>query len=213
MCELHKFDADILKEKKITRLCGIDEAGRGPLAGPVYAACAVLKNDNDIEYLNDSKKLTEKRREQIFEQIMLGETAWYGIGVATEKEIDEHNILQATYIAMRRAHTALLEQMKGETLPQLALVDGNRDPILGADTMTVVKGDGKSAAIAVASIIAKVSRDRYMLELAKEYPQYGFTKHKGYGTKLHYEALEEHGISPVHRCSFLKKWLSSSGDV
>lgn len=187
-------------------LCGVDEAGRGPLAGPVFAACAVLKPGAEIPWLNDSKKLTEKRREAIFRDILENGKAWFGIGTASPAEIDRLNILRATCLAMNRAYAAMLEQgLPGELLPALALVDGNRDPGLPLATQTVVKGDGKSAAIAAASVLAKVSRDRYMLELAAQYPQYQFQRHKGYPTKLHYELLEKHGVSPVHRRSFLKK--------
>lgn len=185
-------------------VCGLDEAGRGPLAGPVFAACAILKPGAIITGLDDSKKLTEKRREVIFDRMLAEDLVWYGIGAATHREIDQINILQATFLAMNRAYAALVKQ-QGET-PGIALVDGNQDPHLPvAKLQTVVKGDGKSAAIAAASVLAKVSRDRYMLELDKEYPQYGFAKHKGYGTATHYAAIAEHGISPVHRVSFLKK--------
>ena len=202
--ELLDFDKELI-ELNGEILCGIDEAGRGPLAGPVFAACAMLKGETEIPQLNDSKKLSEKKREVIFEQIMTEDIAWFGIGAATEKEIDEINILQATFLAMRRAHAAMMKSMEGEQLPQLVLVDGNRDPSIDMHTITVVKGDGKSASIAVASILAKVSRDRYMLKLDEKYPEYQFCKHKGYGTKVHYECIAEHGISPVHRLSFLKK--------
>ena len=188
-------------------LCGIDEAGRGPLAGPVFAACAVLKPGVEIPFLNDSKKLTEKRREQIFEDILEHEKAWFGIGAATPGEIDRVNILQATFLAMNRAYAMMLagEDLPGDFPPALALVDGNRDPGLPIPTRTVVKGDGRSASIAAASVLAKVSRDRCMVELDAEYPQYQFAKHKGYPTKLHYELIQQHGISPIHRLSFLKK--------
>ena len=186
-------------------VCGIDEAGRGPLAGPVVAACAMLKGDTVIPHLNDSKKISEKKRELIFEQIMTEDIAWFENSAATEKEIDEINILQATFLAMKRAHQSMLANMGDATPPQLVLVDGNRDPKIDVDTMTIIKGDGKSASIAVASIIAKVTRDRYMVKLDEKYPEYQFCKHKGYGTKVHYECIAQHGISPVHRTSFLKK--------
>lgn len=187
-------------------LCGVDEAGRGPLAGPVFAACAVLCPGAEIPHLNDSKKLTEARREEIFRLLTQGGTAWYGVGSATPEEIDKINILQATFLAMNRAYDALLASGLPESAkPLLALVDGNRDPHLPLTVETVVKGDGKSAAVAAASVLAKVSRDHYMEELDREYPQYQFAKHKGYPTKLHYELLEQYGISPVHRRSFLKK--------
>jgi ribonuclease HII len=187
-------------------LCGVDEAGRGPLAGPVFAACAVLRPGAEIPHLNDSKKLTEARREEIFRLLTQGGVAWYGVGSATPEEIDKINILQATFLAMNRAYAALLTSgIPEEARPRLALVDGNRDPGLPLAVETVVKGDGKSAAVAAASVLAKVSRDHYMEELDREYPQYQFAKHKGYPTKLHYELLERYGISPVHRRSFLKK--------
>lgn len=185
-------------------VCGLDEAGRGPLAGPVFAACVILKPGACLPGLNDSKKLTEKARERIFAKLLEGDTAWYGIGAATAAEIDDINILQATFLAMNRAYAALAEQPDCPSAA-LALVDGNRDPRLPIPGELVVKGDGKSAAIAAASVLAKVSRDRYMTELDKAYPGYGFAKHKGYGTREHYEAILLHGISPVHRVSFLKK--------
>lgn len=184
-------------------ICGVDEAGRGPLAGPVFAACVILKPGAEIAYLNDSKKLSEKRRELIFKELLEGEKVWYGIGAATSKEIDHINILQATFLAMNRAYEAMVK-MAGFA-PNRALVDGNRDPKIPVPSLTVVKGDGKSASIAAASVLAKVSRDHYMLRLDEQYPQYQFAKHKGYPTRLHYELIEEYGISPVHRLSFLKK--------
>lgn len=183
-------------------ICGVDEAGRGPLAGPVFAAAVVLPDGHIIEGVNDSKKLSEKKREMLFDKI-IEECVCYSIGTASEKEIDEINILQATYLAMRRAVDGL------EIKPDYVLIDGNRMPPIDIPAETIVKGDGKSASIAAASIIAKVSRDRYMLELAKKYPQYEFEKHKGYGTKLHYEKIAEHGISDIHRKSFLKKVLGN----
>ncbi len=184
-------------------VCGVDEAGRGPLAGPVVAAAVILPENLRIEGLNDSKKLSEKKRELLFGQIK-GEALSWGVGFATEQEIDQINILQATYLAMNRAVKAL------NFTPKIALVDGNRDPHLGIPTELIVKGDGKSASIAAASILAKVTRDHFMLELAKEYPNYQFEKHKGYPTKAHYEAIEKYGISPVHRRSFLKKMLGKA---
>ena len=186
-------------------VCGVDEAGRGPLAGPVFAACAVLKPGAEIPFLNDSKKLTEKRREAVFSRLVDDGAAWYGVGSASAAEIDRVNILRATFLAMNRAYARMLEQgVPDGMLPLLALVDGNRDPGLPIPTRTVVKGDGKSAAIAAASILAKVSRDRYMIDLSAQYPQYQFEKHKGYPTKLHYQLILRHGISPAHRRSFLK---------
>ena len=178
-------------------VCGSDEAGRGPLAGPVYAAAVVLPDGLLIEGLNDSKKLTPKKRDVLFD-IIKEEAVEYGIGIATPEEIDSLNILQATFLAMNRAVQELA------TPPDFALVDGNRDPELGIPTETVIKGDSLSMSIAAASILAKVSRDRYMLEMAEKYPEYHFEKHKGYGTKLHYETLAEYGPSPIHRKTFLR---------
>jgi len=181
-------------------ICGVDEAGRGPLAGPVYAAAVILPQGIVIEGLNDSKKLSEKKRELLYDKVIESAVAW-SVGIATEQEIDEVNILQATYLAMRRAVEGLA--LKAD----YALIDGNRMPPLDVDGETVIKGDSLSMSIAAASIIAKVTRDRFMLELDKEYPEYLFAKHKGYGTALHYEMIEKHGISLVHRRSFLKKLL------
>lgn len=181
-------------------ICGVDEAGRGPLAGPVYAAAIILKKGQTIEGVNDSKKLSEKKREALFDKI-ISECEAYSVGTASEKEIDEINILQATFLAMKRAVKGL--QVK----PDLALVDGNQIPPLDCDVQTIIKGDSKSESIAAASIIAKVSRDRYMKEMAAKYPEYQFEKHKGYGTKLHYEMIEKYGICEIHRKSFLKKVL------
>ncbi len=179
-------------------LCGVDEAGRGPLAGPVYAAAVILPRGLVIPGLNDSKKLTEKKREELFDQIR--ERAMdYAVAFATVEEIEERNILGATMLAMNRAIGGLRRQ------PDLALIDGNRNKGIECPSLCVVKGDACCADIAAASILAKVSRDRVMLELAEQYPQYHFEQHKGYGTALHYEALREYGPSPVHRPSFLKK--------
>lgn len=180
-------------------VCGVDEAGRGPLAGPVYAAAVILPKGYVIDGVNDSKKLTEKKREALFD-VVKKESLAYSIGIATPQEIDEINILQATFLAMRRAVEGL------EIKPEYALIDGNRDPKLDIPLETIVKGDGRSASIAAASILAKVARDRYMLEIAEKYPQYQFEKHKGYGTKLHYEMLDEYGPSDIHRQSFLRTW-------
>lgn len=183
-------------------VCGVDEAGRGPLAGDVYAAAVILPKGHVIEGVNDSKKLTEKKRDMLYDKI-IDECVCYSVGIATAQEIDEINILQATFLAMKRAVEGL------DIIPQLALVDGNRVPPLDdTDVVTIVKGDAKSASIASASIIAKVSRDRYMLQMAEKYPQYQFEKHKGYGTKLHYEMIEKYGICEIHRKSFLKKVLN-----
>lgn len=181
-------------------ICGVDEAGRGPLAGPVYAAAVILPQGLVIEGLNDSKKLSEKKRELLYDKVTENAIAW-SVGIATEQEIDEVNILQATYLAMRRAVEGL------DVKADYALIDGNRMPPLSIDGETVIKGDALSMSIAAASIIAKVSRDRFMLEIDEKYPEYQFSKHKGYGTALHYEMIEKYGISPVHRRSFLKKLL------
>lgn len=186
-------------EKGFEVICGVDEAGRGPLAGPVCAAAVILPAFVEIPGLNDSKKLSDKRRRELFPVIKEKAIA-YGIAFADHQEIDEINILQATYLAMERAIGQL------SVKPQLALVDGNRAKDFGIPTETVVHGDSLSASIAAASILAKVTRDDYMLEMAKTYPQYGFDIHKGYGTKAHYAALTEFGSSPIHRTTFLKKF-------
>ena len=180
-------------------ICGVDEAGRGPLAGPVCAAAVILPQGLELPGLNDSKKLTDKKRRELF-PIIKEQAIAYGIGLATEAEIDEINILQATYLAMQRA----IDQLLGKA--DYALIDGNRAKDFGLPLRTVVKGDSLSASIAAASILAKVTRDDVMLELAKEYPQYGFDVHKGYGTKQHYEALRAHGHCKIHRLTFLKKF-------
>ncbi len=187
-------------EKGFGTVCGVDEAGRGPLAGPVYAAAVILPQGLVIEGLNDSKKLSEKKREQLYDEITKNAVSW-SVAFATEKEIDEINILQATFLAMKRAVEGLSPKA------DYVLVDGNRMPPLEAQGETVIKGDSLSMSIAAASILAKVTRDRFMTELAQIYPQYRFDKHKGYGTKLHYELLAEHGVSEVHRKSFLKNIL------
>ena len=184
-------------------VCGIDEAGRGPLAGPVCAAAVILPPDCRIEGLNDSKKLTDKRRRELYDVIVESAVA-YGIAFASHQEIDEINILQATFLAMRRA----AEQLGVK--PELALVDGNRDPQLGIPTRAIVRGDGLSASIAAASILAKVTRDRWMEELDEKFPQYGFAVHKGYGTKRHYDALTEFGPCEEHRMTFLKKFYEKA---
>ena len=194
-----------LAERGFSAVCGIDEAGCGPLAGPVYAAAVILDPKAPIEGLNDSKKLTEKKREALFPQIQERALAW-AIASASAKEIDEINILQARLLAMRRAVELL------DIRPDHVLVDGNRDPnIPDTPTLLIVGGDGKSASIAAASILAKVARDHDLLELDKQYPQYLFAKHKGYPTKLHVEKLLEHGPCPEHRQSFLTKIWARNG--
>ena len=180
-------------------ICGVDEAGRGPLAGPVCAAAVILPEHLEIPGLTDSKKLTDKKRRELF-PVIKEQAIAYGIGLASEKEIDGINILQATFLAMERALAQLTVK------PDLALIDGNREKDFGIPVKTVVKGDSLSANIAAASVLAKVTRDDLMMEMARTYPEYGFEIHKGYGTKAHYAALTEHGASPIHRMSFLKKF-------
>lgn len=195
--DLWSMESDLIASGYHT-LCGIDEAGRGPLAGPVCAAAVMLPPGLVLPGLNDSKKLTEKKREALYD--LITESALhYGIAFATVEEIETHNILGATFLAMRRAFAQLGVE------PELALVDGNRDPGLTVPTRCVVKGDATCADIAAASILAKVTRDRYMLEMAERYPMYGFEKHKGYGTAAHYAAIREYGPCELHRPSFLKK--------
>ena len=180
-------------------ICGVDEAGRGPLAGPVCAAAVILPEHLEIPGLTDSKKLTDKKRRELF-PIIKEQAIAYGIGLASEKEIDGINILQATFLAMERAMAQL------SVKPDLALIDGNREKDFGIPVKTVVKGDSLSMNIAAASILAKVTRDDLMMEMAQTYPEYGFDVHKGYGTKAHYAALTQHGPSPIHRMTFLKKF-------
>lgn len=180
-------------------ICGIDEAGRGPLAGPVCAAAVILPDHCVIPGLNDSKKLSDKRRRELFPIIQESALA-FGIAFASETEIDEINILQATFLAMKRALNGL------SLRPDFALIDGNREPDFGLPVKTVVQGDSLSANIAAASILAKVTRDDWMIRLSEEYPGYGFEIHKGYGTKAHYEALDRMGACPAHRQTFLKKY-------
>ena len=187
-----------IAETGLAPVCGVDEAGRGPLAGPVCAAAVILPTGLEIPGLNDSKKLTEKKREALY-QLLTERALSYGIAFATVEEIEERNILGATYLAMNRAIALLTPQ------PALALIDGNRNAGIEIPSRCVVGGDAKCASIAAASILAKVTRDRYMLELAEQYPEYGFAQHKGYGTKQHYAALREFGPCPIHRPSFLKK--------
>ena len=188
---------NLYRSRGFAAVCGVDEAGRGPLAGPVFAAAVILPDGLENIGLNDSKKLTEKKRDALFDIITEKAVAWC-VASADEKEIDELNILNATFLAMKRAVDGLAVR------PDLALIDGNRRPGTGIREETIVKGDAKSISIAAASILAKVSRDRYMLELDKKYPEYCFAKHKGYPTALHYEMIKKYGVSPVHRLSFLK---------
>lgn len=197
MTELWELENEIYAEG-FSFVCGVDEAGRGPLAGPVYAAAVILPHDIVIDGLNDSKKLTEKKREALFD-VITERALTYGIASASVEEIEELNILNATFLAMNRAIAKL------DPVPELALIDGNRNTGIAMPSRCVVKGDSRCADIAAASILAKVSRDRHMLTLAEKYPQYHFEQHKGYGTKLHYEALREYGPSPEHRPSFLRK--------
>ena len=195
--EREAFDAGI------KLVCGVDEAGRGPLAGPVCAAAVILPPGLEIPGLNDSKKLTDKKRRELYD-IMIEQAVSYGIAFASEQEIDEINILQATFLAMERAMQKLSPQ------PELALIDGNRTKDFGLPVRTIVKGDSLSASIAAASILAKVTRDRLMEEYDAQYPQYGFAVHKGYGTKRHYAALREYGPCPIHRQTFLKKFYAGT---
>jgi len=200
MSEVNMWEIEeSLFQEGFKMICGVDEAGRGPLAGPVYAAAVILPPSIQIPGLTDSKKLTDKKRRELF-PIIKEQAIAYGIGFASEQEIDEHNILQATFLAMQRA----IDQLEGKA--EFALIDGNREKDFGIPVKTVVKGDSLSASIAAASILAKVSRDDVMLEMAEKYPQYGFDIHKGYGTKAHYAALREFGHCPIHRLSFLKKF-------
>lgn len=192
--DLFQYD----KELNCEKLCGVDEAGRGPLAGDVYAAAVILPADCYIEGLNDSKKLTEKKRDLLFDEIK-EKALSYCIASASINEIEKYNILNATFIAMKRAVEGL------SVKPSMVLIDGNKNPDIGVYSRCVIKGDATSASIAAASILAKVARDRYMAELDEKYPEYQFSKHKGYGTRLHYDMLNEYGLSPIHRPSFFKK--------
>ena len=197
-----KFDLQAMEmhlhEEGYRLICGVDEAGRGPLAGPVYAAAVILPENAVIGGLNDSKKLSEKKREELFD-VIREKALDYGIASASQQEIDDVNILNAVYLAMNRA----VRQMK--TVPDLLLIDGNRDKGIEGPSRCVVKGDATCACIAAASVLAKVSRDRFMYEMAEKYPRYGFERHKGYGTVLHYEKLREFGPCELHRMSFLRK--------
>ena len=195
--DLWELENQIYAEGYAT-LCGVDEAGRGPLAGPVCAAAVTLPRGLELPGLDDSKRLTERQREALYDQIV-EEARSFGIAFATVEEIERLNILGATYLAMNRAIEAL------DPPPELALIDGNRSAGIDVPNRCIVKGDGRCADIAAASILAKVTRDRYMTELAAQYPEYGFERHKGYGTKAHYAALRTYGPCPIHRQSFLKK--------
>lgn len=187
------------KSRGYNAVCGVDEAGRGPLAGPVCAAAVILDPDTEISGINDSKKLSEKKREALFD-VIIEKAVAYGIAFATVEEIEEHNILNATYLAMNRA----IEQLENKA--DFALIDGNRVPVgITIDCQTVVKGDAKSMSVAAASILAKVTRDRLLLEYDEKFPQYNFAKHKGYGTAEHMDAIRKFGPCEVHRPSFLKK--------
>ncbi len=197
---LFEFDNDYRKNYPL--ICGVDEAGRGPLAGDVFAAAVIFAPDTVIEGINDSKKLSEKKREALFDEI-IEKALFYSIQIATVEEIEQINILNSAMLAMKRAVESL------GTTPDLVLVDGNKKPDLNIEAQTVIKGDAKSQSIAAASILAKVSRDRYMLQMAEKYPQYQFEKHKGYGTKLHYQMIDRFGESPIHRPSFLKKYYAN----
>ena len=190
-----------LQKEGIRLICGVDEAGRGPLAGPVCAAAVILPDHLEIPGLNDSKKLTDKKRRELLPIIEDQAIAW-GIAFASQQEIDEINILQATFLAMKRALAQL------PTQPEIALIDGNRETDFGLPVKTVIHGDALSANIAAASVLAKVTRDDLMIEMAEKYPEYGFEIHKGYGTKAHYAALREFGPCPIHRQSFLKKFYA-----
>ena len=199
MSEINMWEfEEICLEKGYKLICGVDEAGRGPLAGPVCAAAVILPAHAQIPGLNDSKKLTDKKRRELF-PIIKEQAISYGIALVDEKEIDKINILQATFLAMRKA----VENM--EIAPDYILVDGNKLPGYDIPSEAIVKGDSYSASIAAASVLAKVTRDIFMEEMATKYPAYGFEIHKGYGTKAHYAALTENGPSPIHRMTFLKK--------
>jgi len=196
---------DEKRNQGYTYICGVDEAGRGPLAGPVYAAAVILPSHINIQGLNDSKKLSAKKREELYDEIT-SKAVSYGVAFTDNFEIDELNILNATYLAMNRAIAMLSPE------PQISLIDGNRCTGISYNSAAIVGGDGKSASIAAASILAKVSRDRFMEETAKKYPLYLFEKHKGYGTKLHYEKLIEYGPTEIHRRSFIKKVLNDGNN-
>lgn len=195
--DLYVFEREVYDSQPDSWICGADEAGRGPLAGPVFAAAVILPKDSVIEGLNDSKKLSEKKREALFD-VIIEKAVAYQICSVNEEQIDRINILEASLLAMKMAVEGLKVQ------PDAAYIDGNRVPQLAIPAVPVVKGDGCSASIAAASILAKVARDRFMLELDRQFPQYGFAKHKGYPTKEHYSRIGQYGVSPAHRKSFLK---------
>ena len=197
MNELWSIENEIY-DSGVSILCGVDEAGRGPLAGPVCAAACILPRGLVIDGLDDSKKLSDKKRRELSD-VIKREAVSFGVAFASVEEIEEHNILRATFMAMNRAIAKL------DVVPELAIIDGNRAAGIEMPARCIVRGDSKCADIAAASILAKVTRDEYMLAMAEKYPEYHFEKHKGYGTKLHYEALREYGPSPIHRMSFLKK--------
>ena len=200
---LKEFD-DTYRDKYEV-VCGCDEAGRGPLAGDVFAAAVVFDKDTVIEGINDSKKLTAKKREKLFDEI-IDKAPDFSIQCATVAEIEEINILNCAMLAMKRS----VEAMKIK--PNVCLIDGNKTPDLECDAIAVIKGDAQSQAIAAASILAKVARDRYMLQMAEKYPEWQFEKHKGYGTKLHYQMIDKYGESPIHRPSFLKKYYAKKSE-
>ena len=197
MTDLWELENEIY-DSGVSLICGVDEAGRGPLAGPVCAAAVILPRNIEIVGLNDSKKLSEKSREKLYDEIC-EKAMSFGIAFASVEEIEEFNILNAAMLAMNRAIAQL------EPQPELALIDGNRSSAIEINSRCVIKGDAKCADIAAASLLAKVTRDRYMLEMAEKYPEYHFERHKGYGTKLHYEALREYGPCEIHRPGFLRK--------
>lgn len=202
--KMHETENELIK-KGYKLIAGVDEAGRGPLAGPVYAAAVILPEDARIDGINDSKKLSEKKREELFEKIT-AQAVSYCIYSVDEKIIDEVNILNATHQAMNGAVDGL------DIKPDYVIIDGNSIKGMEIPHETIVKGDAKSISIAAASILAKVARDRYITEISEKYPEYGFEKHKGYGTKAHYEAIEKYGICDIHRKTFLKKILGDGND-
>ena len=197
--DLWAIQREIKLERGEIVICGVDEAGRGPLAGPVCAAAVILPEGYEIPGLNDSKQLSDKKRRELF-PVIQEEAIAYGIAMVDEKTIDEVNILNATFMAMKDAISQL------SVRPELALIDGNRTTDFGVEAIPVVKGDARDASIAAASILAKVTRDTFMEEMDKQYPEYGFAVHKGYGTRRHYDAIREYGMCPIHRRTFLKKF-------